>query len=302
MDVKEKEEEHSKSNKDISNYKDKIDNKDNTNEDKITKSKSKEEKKTTKKKAQPKFNILPDDTKFSDKDRALDITKVFVERSNVCNDELIKYFLINNKIKNYVCEIERCPTKNGLWRRQPCYLELVRKNCKPRDLRINNIIFMCPNCYCQEKGPENFKIIKQKIEHKCICCNYILTKRNKSGICFVCTQKINKGITNSYFTSVRETAELTAKTNNNNNYHIEDYTDEMETEKYEKIIKGTNEIKFTNNILPNKVDDNVGKTLSTSSKFGKSKNHKSKNTNNIITQTEYSLEISSDLLAELDNV
>ena len=87
-----------------------------TQSTKKDKSKTEDEKKTKKKKAEPKFNILPDETKFSDQDKALNISKVFVERSNVYNDELIKYLLINNKIKKYECEIEKCPTKNGLWR------------------------------------------------------------------------------------------------------------------------------------------------------------------------------------------
>lgn len=280
--------------------------KDNIIEDDITKkdkSETKDKKKSTKKKTPPKFNILPDETKFSDKEKALDISKVFMERSNVYNDELIKYFLINNNIKKYECEIEKCPTKNGLWRRQPCYLELVRKNCKVSDLRINNLMFMCPNCYCQEKGPENFKIIKKKIEHKCISCGYILTKRNKSGLCFVCTQKINKGIVNSNFTSYQEMAELTTLTSktNNNNYPMEDYTDEIQAEIYEKYIKRANEIDFTKNILPNKGDINTNKSYS-SSNFEKCKKHKGKNANNIISQTEYSLEISSDLLKELEDI
>lgn len=280
---------------------DKVSETDSTKKDKL---KPEDKKKIKKKKAEPKFNILPDETKFSDQDKALNISKVFVERSNVHNDELIKYFLINNKIKTYECEIEKCPTKNGLWRRQPCYLELVRKNCKMTDLRISNLMFMCPNCYCQEKGPENFNIVKKKIEHKCISCGYILTKRNKSGLCFVCTQKINKGITNSNFTSYQEMAELTtltSKTSNNINYPIEDYTDEIQAEIYEKYIKSANEIDFTKNTFSNTGNTFKNNSYS-SSKLEKNKTHKPKSNNNIISQTEYSLEISSDLLAELEDI
>ena len=262
--------------------------------------KTKKDTKVSKKKVEPKFNVIPDESKFSEKDRNLDINKIFVERSFVKNDELVKYHLFKNKLKEYQCEVEKCPTKNGLWRRQPCYLELVRKNCKSQDLRLGNLVLMCPNCYCQEKGPDNFKNVKKKIEHKCVSCGYVLRNKNKSGLCYVCTQKINKGIMDSSFTTYEEIAQLTVLTSENNNYKSiqSGYSKEIEAHVYEDYLKHSNTMDtHKNNIF---IKNNKNTTLSGSIKKSK---HKAKTNSNVISnQTEYTLEIDDNLLTELDDI
>ena len=272
--------------------------KDETPKDETPKDETPVKKKTGKKKVEPKFNIVPDESKFSEKDRNLDITKIFVEKSFLKNDELIKFHLFKNKIKDYQCEVEKCPTKNGLWRRQPCYLELVRKNCKWTDLRIGNLLLMCPNCYCQEKGPNNFKNVKKKIEHKCVSCGYVLRNKNKSGLCYVCTQKINQGIIESSFTTYEEIAQLTVLTSENNNYSSiqSEYSKEIEAHVYEDYLKQANNIDLSKH---NMFSKNNTSTLSKNKKS----NHKNKTKKpDLSNQTEYSLEIDDTLLSELGDI
>ena len=277
-----------------------LENKDNTleNKDNTLENKDNTKKKTTKKKVESKFNIIPDDSKFSEKDRDLDINKIFVEKSFVKNDELIKYYLFTNNIKEYQCEIDNCSTKNGLWRRRPCYLELVRKNCKWLDLRISNLVLMCPNCYCQEKGPDNFKNVKKKIEHKCVSCNYVLRNKNKSGLCFVCTQNINKGIMDSSFNTYEDMAQLTVLTSENNNYNSvqSEYSKEIEAHVYEDYLKQANDVDLSNNNIFNN-----SKIYSNEIKKNKHK-LKSKKLIELDNQTEYSLEIDNNLLSQLGDI
>jgi len=277
--------------------------KDETPKDETPKDETPVKKKTGKKKVEPKFNIVPDESKFSEKDRNLDITKLFVEKSFVKNDELVKYQLFKNKIKEYQCEVERCPTKNGLWRRQPCYLELVRKNCKPLDLRIGNLVLMCPNCYCQEKGPDNFKNVKKKIEHKCVSCGYVLRNKNKSGLCYVCTQKINKGIMDSSFTTYEEMAQLTVLTSENNNYKSiqSGYSKEIEAHVYEDYLKQANDVDLSkNNIFSG--NSSSKKSISSSTNIKKNKHNSKNKAHGLDNQTQYSLEIDDNLLSELGDI
>ena len=277
--------------------------KDETPKDETPKDETPVKKKTGKKKVEPKFNIVPDESKFSEKDRNLDITKLFVEKSFVKNDELVKYHLFKNKIKEYQCEVERCPTKNGIWRRQPCYLELVRKNCKPQDLRIGNLVLMCPNCYCQEKGPDNFKNVKKKIEHKCVSCGYVLRNKNNSGLCYVCTQKINKGIMDSSFTTYEEMAQLTVLTSENNNYKSiqSGYSKEIEAHVYEDYLKQANDVDLSkNNIFSG--NSSSKKSISSSTNIKKNKHKSKNNAHGLDNQTQYSLEIDDNLLSELGDI
>ena len=244
---------------------------------------------------------MPDETHFSDNDKALNIKNVFVERSQVKDDELIKYFMIKHNIKKYQCEMDRCPTKNGLWRRIPCYLELVRKNSKAHDLRISNLMLMCPNCYCQNKGHSNFKIIKNKIEHKCISCAYVLSKNNRSGLCYVCTKSINKGIVNSSFNSVSETAEITAFVNQED-YNTSENTTESNVCMYEDYLNNNINIDFTNNNIFTSIT-NPNPIYNTNP----NPKHKQRIKNSTLshldnTQTEYNLDINDTLLMELENI
>lgn len=130
---------------------------------------------------------------LTDEEKALDKNSIFIKNSKYGNnDELIKYHLREKQLLDYKCYADKCPTKNGKWRRKDLYLILERKNNKQSDLRVENLRLLCPNCYCQDKGPKMFSEAKQKIERKCKSCGYILSNRFKSNVCTVCRNKMNK--------------------------------------------------------------------------------------------------------------
>lgn len=121
--------------------------------------------------------------------------ELFLKEGNINyakNDELLKYHLITKKLKEYACYEEKCPTKKGNWRRKPMYLILDRKNGILTDLRVSNLHLICPNCYCQNKGPIQFNIIKKKIEKKCRLCSYVLNNTSFGDICYVCNNKLSQ--------------------------------------------------------------------------------------------------------------
>jgi len=131
---------------------------------------------------------------FTDEEKEIHQNKIFIEHSKYySNDELIKYHLtVKNELMEYCCHADKCPTKKGNWRRKKMHLILERKNCKPDDLRITNLRLICPNCYCQEKGPDYFSEYKKQIERKCKYCNYILSSKSRSNVCYVCNTKMQK--------------------------------------------------------------------------------------------------------------
>lgn len=117
---------------------------------------------------------------------------VFIQFSKVKNEELIKYFIIKYKVLEYKCLAKGCPSKNGIWRRHPLYLILVRKNNNQQDLRISNLTFTCPNCYCQDKGPSAFQRLKNVITRTCALCPRVLNQANGSNYqyCYSCNEKL----------------------------------------------------------------------------------------------------------------
>lgn len=132
--------------------------------------------------------------KFKDEEKELHKNKILIEHSPYFNnDELVKYHLTTkNELLEYKCYSDKCPTKKGNWRRKPLYLILERKNSKLDDLRPENLRLICPNCYCQDKGPNYFNEFKKKIERKCRYCNYILNNKFTNDTCLVCAKKIRE--------------------------------------------------------------------------------------------------------------
>lgn len=118
--------------------------------------------------------------------------EVFIQFSKVKNEELIKYFIIKYKVMEYKCLAKGCPSKNGIWRRNPIYLILIRKNNNQQDLRISNLTLICPNCYCQDKGPSAFQRLKSVITRTCALCPRVLNQSNGANYqyCYSCNEKL----------------------------------------------------------------------------------------------------------------
>ncbi len=117
--------------------------------------------------------------------------EVFIQFSKIKNEELIKYFIIKYKVLDYRCLAKGCPSKNGIWRRNPMYLILLRKNNNQQDLRIANLSLICPNCYCQDKGPSAFQRLKSIITRTCKLCPRVLNQSSGNyEYCYSCNEKL----------------------------------------------------------------------------------------------------------------
>jgi hypothetical protein len=124
------------------------------------------------------------------------IKDVFIQFSRIKNDELVKWYHIKYNADKYVCSSKPCPTHKGLWRRQPAYLILHRKNNSQQDNRLTNIEYRCPNCYFQDFGPKLFTRVKKGVDmqrKRCAnACGRVLPSGYTNSYCYGCQQKIKK--------------------------------------------------------------------------------------------------------------
>ena len=180
---------------------------------------------------------------FTDDEKKIDKNKILIERSSYHNDdELIKYHLVvKNELLEYKCYSDKCPTKKGNWKRKKMYLILLRKNGRENDLRPNNLSLICPNCYCQDKSPTNFKEYKKKIEKKCKFCGYILNNKYKRDICYVCSQKLQNM---DHTVSAEDHAKLTISAFDNSGNTSVAYLNE-----YTSLISGQETILNDNDVF-----------------------------------------------------
>lgn len=125
------------------------------------------------------------------------LTHIFIENSRISNNELIKYQAVKAGILDYKCYGKGCPTKEGNWRRRLGFLILIRNNNRDNDLRMTNLSFLCPNCYCQEKGVMAFEKVKKEIIRTCSFCNSVLDTKYNSDKCGRCAWQIKNQIQNS---------------------------------------------------------------------------------------------------------
>jgi hypothetical protein len=77
--------------------------------------------------------------------KAVPISEVMIKNSNYGTNHL-KNRLVKEKILKYACE--KCGNE-GIWMKQKLALQLDHKNGNPRDHRLENICFLCPNCHSQ---------------------------------------------------------------------------------------------------------------------------------------------------------
>ena len=226
-----------------------------------------------------KFNFAIDETKFAPDDLLIDpLTQIFVEYSKFTNDELIKYHLVKHKIMEYKCSGISCPTKGGLWRRKPCFLILHRRNGLTRDLRINNLSLICPNCYCQDKGAQLFSQEKQKLTKSCVLCGYELNSKYKTDKCIKCNSNIKT---------------LVQKTVDYQRFHDlikDDFPDDENTQILQQSLFGSGLSSASTPYTPN------NKPRATAS-LGANKQHF-----NILNTAELNINISSDLLSALNDI
>ena len=81
-------------------------------------------------------------------------------------DNELKVYIIENNLIPHECKI--CKTK-PFWRKKPLELVLDRINNEANDNSLENLRFLCPNCYSQVK--KKYSIFERNIKSKMIRCN-----------------------------------------------------------------------------------------------------------------------------------
>jgi|APSaa5957512535_1039671.scaffolds.fasta_scaffold201132_2 Zn finger protein HypA/HybF involved in hydrogenase expression len=94
-------------------------------------------------------------------------TFILSKKSFVSNDDLA-LFLVDKEILEYKCK--KCDN-DGMWFKKPLPLVLDRLNNLISDNRIENLRFLCPNCFAQIKKKKTlFKKIIKDTQRLCIEC------------------------------------------------------------------------------------------------------------------------------------
>lgn len=72
--------------------------------------------------------------------------QIFVENSSYSNMARLKEKIVAENLIPYRCEI--CGN-NGTWQGKRLALQLHHRNGKNNDHRLENLVFLCPNCHTQ---------------------------------------------------------------------------------------------------------------------------------------------------------
>ena len=104
-------------------------------------------------------------------------TFILSKKSFVSNDDLA-LFLVDKEILEYKCK--KC-TNDGMWLKKPLTLVLDRLNNLISDNRIENLRFLCPNCFAQIKKKKTlFKKIIKDTQRLCIDCKKRIPNKSLS--------------------------------------------------------------------------------------------------------------------------
>lgn len=94
------------------------------------------------------------------------------------SDELITTYIIENNLIEYKCK--KC-NQNSIWNEKPLQLVLDRINNILTDNKLENLRFLCPNCFSQLK--KRYSIFNKMIKNQqdiCIDCGKKIMSKNTS--------------------------------------------------------------------------------------------------------------------------
>jgi len=136
------------------------------------------------------------------KQRIAKLNKFILNKNSNVTTEELTLFLINDKtILKYECK--KCKN-DGMWQTKPMTLILDRLNNLLIDNRLENLRFLCPNCYSQLKKKKILfnKIVKEN-ERYCVDCNKRILAKTKTynGLkskVIRCKKCIDKNINNPH--------------------------------------------------------------------------------------------------------
>lgn len=104
---------------------------------------------------------------YNMKDKLKKYNNFFLSRKTM-NDDILTSYIIDNNLIEYSCK--KC-SQGPLWNKKPLKLVLDRINNIVSDNKLENLRFLCPNCFSQLKKRQSIftKLIKNK-QDVCIDC------------------------------------------------------------------------------------------------------------------------------------
>ena len=152
-----------------------------------SKAESKEEAKAKSKEAKAKDEELEVSFQIAEKARKLNefiLTKW--KRNKNVDDFTLSAYIIEHELMPYICK--RCKL-DSIWNNKPLNLVLDRINNRLNDNRLENLRFLCPNCYSQIRKKQI--LLKQMCKNKknsCMDCGKVI--KYNSTRCKRCINKI----------------------------------------------------------------------------------------------------------------
>ena len=151
--------------------------------------KTKEDKKT--KEAKSKSEVKSDELEvsFQISEKASKLNEFILtkwKRNKNVDDFTLSAYIIEHELMPYICK--RCKL-DSIWNNKPLNLVLDRINNKLNDNKLENLRFLCPNCYSQIRKKQI--LLKQMCKNKknsCTDCGKII--KSKSTRCKRCINKI----------------------------------------------------------------------------------------------------------------
>jgi Zn finger protein HypA/HybF involved in hydrogenase expression len=102
-------------------------------------------------------------------ERSRKLTEFVFSSRNKLNDFVLASYIIDNKCMEYQC---RSCKQESMWNGKPLTLILDRVNNKITDNTLDNLRFLCPNCYSQLRKKMSLLYKQtQAAQRQCIDCN-----------------------------------------------------------------------------------------------------------------------------------
>ena len=116
------------------------------------------------------------EVKLELKERLSKYDKYILSKKSYITDDILSVYIIEHELIPYHCKICSHPP---LWNKKALTLVLDRLNNTITDNRLENLRFLCPNCFSQiNKRKQLFNRIVKEKQRLCIDCNKRIVNKN----------------------------------------------------------------------------------------------------------------------------